>query len=309
MTPPPDFFIAGAPKCGTTALFEYLSRHPRVFMPALKEPKFFCPEFKVGGGVYGRDDYVALFSAAPAEFVTGEASTLYLYSATALSRVLAYNPAAKIIVVLRHPVSAAQSLHAARCSHGHENIADFERAWRLQSAREAGEHLPVGWSHPATLQYGAIYSYAPQIRRMFEHVPAGQWHVIIYEEFFADPQRHYAEVLKFLDLDPDPSAVFPVVNPALGPKWHWVERALVEQPRWLKRVIGPARPILRAAGISSSWVRGMNSVPRPKADLQPSFRAELHRYFAADIANLEALLGRPLWRSASAAEPAAGGPS
>jgi hypothetical protein len=300
MTPRPDFFIAGAPKCGTTALFEYLSRHPRVFMPAIKEPKFFCPEFKLAGGVYGRDEYVALFASAPAQLVTGEASTLYLYSTTALSRVLAYNPAAKIIVLLRHPVAAAQSLHAARRSHGHENVADFERAWRLQGARQAGEHLPVGWPNPATLQYAAIYSYAAQVRRMFEYVPEGQRHVIIYEEFFADPRRHYAAVLKFLNLDPDRNAVFPVVNPAIGPRWHWVERAMVARPRWLKSVTGPARSALRAAGISSAWIRGMNSVPRQHPALRPAFRAELDAYFAGDIAKLEALLGRPLWRSANA---------
>jgi hypothetical protein len=76
----PDFFIAGARKCGTTALFEHLLRHPQVFMPAIKEPKFFCPELKVGGGVYDRDEYAALFSSAPAQLLTGEASTLCLYS-------------------------------------------------------------------------------------------------------------------------------------------------------------------------------------------------------------------------------------
>ena len=38
----PDFYIVGAAKCGTTALYEYLSGHPSVFMPKLKEPHFFA---------------------------------------------------------------------------------------------------------------------------------------------------------------------------------------------------------------------------------------------------------------------------
>jgi hypothetical protein len=76
-------------------------------------------------------------------------------------------------------------------------------------------------------------------------------------------------------------------------------------------LIRPARPILRADGISPAWIWGLNSLPRQEAELQPSVRAELDCYFAADIANLEALLGRPLWRSASGdnAGPAAGNPS
>jgi tetratricopeptide (TPR) repeat protein len=44
MTTRPDFFIAGAAKSGTTALFEYLSRHPSVFIPSIKEPNFFCTD-------------------------------------------------------------------------------------------------------------------------------------------------------------------------------------------------------------------------------------------------------------------------
>jgi hypothetical protein len=36
----PDFFIVGAPKSGTTAMYEYLKAHPEIFM-CRKEPHFF----------------------------------------------------------------------------------------------------------------------------------------------------------------------------------------------------------------------------------------------------------------------------
>src|SRR5215470_2841180 len=138
MMPQPDFCIAGAAKCGTTALFEYLAGHPQVFMPRMKEPKFFCADLKTTGGVYTLADYRALFAAAPAHCLTGEASTLYLYSTVAIERLMAHNPDAKIIVMLRYPVDAAHSLHAAAWSHWHENMESFEEAWRLQRARLAG---------------------------------------------------------------------------------------------------------------------------------------------------------------------------
>ena len=38
----PDFFIVGAPKCGTTAISEYLRTHPRIFMCKPKEPHYFA---------------------------------------------------------------------------------------------------------------------------------------------------------------------------------------------------------------------------------------------------------------------------
>ena len=34
----PSFMIIGAPKCGTTSMYEYLARHPSVRAPSVKEP-------------------------------------------------------------------------------------------------------------------------------------------------------------------------------------------------------------------------------------------------------------------------------
>lgn len=40
----PNFFIVGAPKCGTTAWATYLSNHPDIFVPKAKEPHFFTTD-------------------------------------------------------------------------------------------------------------------------------------------------------------------------------------------------------------------------------------------------------------------------
>ena len=37
----PDFFIVGAPRCGTTALSKYLKRNPKICFSNPKEPHFF----------------------------------------------------------------------------------------------------------------------------------------------------------------------------------------------------------------------------------------------------------------------------
>ncbi len=202
MTEGPDFFIAGAMKCGTTALFTYLSHHPSVFMPPIKEPNFFCADLKMKSGVNTPAEYQALFASAPAKALTGEASSVYLYSKVAIERVMAHNPNAKVIVILRYPVDAAHSLHAARWSYRHENIETFEDAWRAQPERLAGENLPPHWPDPATLQYGAIYRYAAQVQRVLEHVPEKQRLFLVYEDFFADPHGHYNGILEFLNIAP-----------------------------------------------------------------------------------------------------------
>ncbi|MBI3756314.1 MAG: sulfotransferase, partial [Deltaproteobacteria bacterium] len=37
----PNFFIVGAPKCGTTAMYEYLKQHPEIFMPEDEKEPFY----------------------------------------------------------------------------------------------------------------------------------------------------------------------------------------------------------------------------------------------------------------------------
>src|SRR5262245_13866340 len=37
----PNFFVIGAPRSGTTSLYEYLKVHPEIFMSPVKEPDFF----------------------------------------------------------------------------------------------------------------------------------------------------------------------------------------------------------------------------------------------------------------------------
>ena len=49
----PDFLIIGAPKTGTSALHRALAEHPELFLPSVKEPKFFLtdgPPPSSGGG-------------------------------------------------------------------------------------------------------------------------------------------------------------------------------------------------------------------------------------------------------------------
>src|SRR2546422_5279580 len=84
----PDFFIIGHAKCGTTALWEMLQRHPQIFMPherglASKEPWFFSRENPdpqltdersvrfTGRREMTLEQYLALFADARAGQVVG----------------------------------------------------------------------------------------------------------------------------------------------------------------------------------------------------------------------------------------------
>ena len=94
----PNFFIIGAPKSGTTSLYNYLSEHPNVFMSKIKGPHYFASRIKT------KKEYLDLFKDAKKQHICiGEASVLYLPTLTDY-------PDSKLIIILRNPVDVIQSL-------------------------------------------------------------------------------------------------------------------------------------------------------------------------------------------------------
>ena len=134
----PNFFIIGAPKCGTTSLAAWLAEHPNIYMSPIKEPHFFCSDFNVVI-IPNEAEYYRLFKkAGDQHMAVGEASTSYLYSQVAVPRIERELPGAKYIVMVRNPVEMAYSLHEEFVFLGAEHIHDFEMAWRLSPKRRAG---------------------------------------------------------------------------------------------------------------------------------------------------------------------------
>src|SRR5215204_2818898 len=121
----PDFFIVGAFKSGTTALYEYLRSHPQVFMPFLKEPHFFGDDLTRHYGRMSLSEYLALFRDAQPGQRVGEASTWYLYSTTVPGQIAEFSPQAQIIILLRNPVDVMYAQHSQLRFRADEDQADF----------------------------------------------------------------------------------------------------------------------------------------------------------------------------------------
>ncbi len=140
----PNFFIVGAPKCGTTALSEYLREHPNVFMCSPKEPKYFDFDFNYPIE-WTEKSYLNLYSKADPKrhHAIGEASVTYHYSECAISRILKLNPESKFIIMLRNPVDLVRSWHAQEIFTGQENISDFEKGLARRRGEEAGTRCSV----------------------------------------------------------------------------------------------------------------------------------------------------------------------
>ena len=92
----PNFFIVGGPKCGTTAMYEYLRLHPQVFMPDRKEPNYFGRRTLTGRPLT-EEKYLDLFKNSGTARFVGEASKLPLACKLAAQEMHEFSPYAKII--------------------------------------------------------------------------------------------------------------------------------------------------------------------------------------------------------------------
>jgi hypothetical protein len=310
----PNFFIAGAPKSGTTSLYYYLNQHPDVYMSPLKETSYFSEEVRpenfaealqpstrramvsmrqyldsspleprFGGIVTEWDDYCRLFAGAKDERAIGEATTCYLWSKTAAAGIAARIPDAKIIAILRDPADRAfsQYLHAIFDGLVHCSFA---------------EHLEAAFAHRDDGKFSVFYPllhsglYSEQVSRFRQHFPAAQLGIWLYEDTKSTP--FLRDVLKFLEVDPD----FAVdrTKRYMGPQ---IPRSLSVNAALQSLGI---RKALRAAIPQPLRVRLRNLVYTKKSSIQmqPAERGMLVEYYREDTLKLEGLLQRDLsaWR-------------
>jgi Sulfotransferase domain len=295
----PDFFIVGAPKCGTTALSVYLSSHPAVLMPELKEINFFCDDFPMFRKVSNLADYKNLFANAMEEVLIGDASSFHLYSEVAIRRIMTANRAAKIIIMLRNPVDMAHSLHAQQLFSLMEDVEQFELAWSLQRERAEGRRLPKHCLEPKHLLYKDVCCFSGQVTRVLEHVPAAQVKVVISEEFFSNLEAEYCGILDFLGLQHQLPKRFARVNESKMPRNKRLHQFLRYPPSPISRLVPPAKRLANYFNVRPRVALSrLNTSVRQRAPLDPAFRRALEREFAPDIERLEGILGRSLacWR-------------
>jgi Sulfotransferase domain len=294
----PDFFILGAPKCGTTALSEYLRHHPRVFVSQPKEPHYFCTDFDYyyAPGRRSEEHYLRLFAGAGEEHLAvGEASVWYLYSEVAARNIAAFDPGARAIVMVRNPVELVPSLHSQLRYMLDEDEPDPWEAWRLQEARAAGRRLPRRVRVPEFLRYGETARLGAQLRRVYEALPREQVKVLVFDDLRADTGAVYREALAFLGVPDDGRTEFPRVNENKVHRAGAVARLTQRPPAPLVSV---ARGVKRVAGVERlgvlERVRRTNRQVARRRPIDPGFAAELREHFREDVAKLGALIGRDL---------------
>ena len=226
----PNFFIVGAPKCGTTSLHEYLQRHPDVYMPFYKEPHYFGSDLVGSRFLQFRnkpEKYLKLFRDVRCEKRIGESSPWYLVSQRAAQEIKAYDPKAKIIMLLRNPAEMMYSMWSQFRYSGNEQIESFEEALEAEPARKQGKLIRRAAHCITGLYYREMASYTQQVKRYFNAFGRDNVQVIIFDDFKADTAKVYKAVLEHLELDSNFTTNFDVVNPNKDVRIEWLQKLIL----------------------------------------------------------------------------------
>jgi hypothetical protein len=287
----PDFFIVGASKCGTTAMYDYLKQHPDIFMSPEKEPMYFCPDLV--SHRRSEEEYLKLFFGAGQEKRVGEASSAYLYSKHAAREIKNFSPTARIIIMLRNPVEMLHARHAQLYYHCIEDIEDFSEALNAEQDRKDGRRPAKGGHSVEHLFYRETAKYAEQIRRYQEIFPADRIKIIVFDDFKSDPARVYRETCHFLDVNAEFKPEFVIANANKRIRSRFLQELLeIPGPR-LRKLGRPLTPRSLRHKVMNQ-LRHLNSTTKPRGPLDPILRRALQEELAPEVMQLSELLNRDL---------------
>jgi hypothetical protein len=279
----PNLFIAGAPRCGTGSLWTYLKEHPDIFMSAEKELYFFDSDLRPGGWrPPPLDQYLANFSAAGDRRIVGEATPSYLRSERASQRIKAFNPEARIIVMLRNPVDVMHSLHSAAL-YSRERITNFGAALEADAKRKG----------PDLVGYREFTDFPRQVKRYFDLFGREAVHVIIFDDLKENPGAVYQNTLRFAGVRVDFMPDFTIVNANANVRNVVLQNNLVHRAGVLRAIARGLVPRRWRSRLGRSLL-ALNLVASRRPPMDPRLRRRLNKELEPLVERLSHLLGRDL---------------
>lgn len=299
----PDFFVVGAPRCGTTAICRYLAFNPQICFSRPKEPHFFTRLDHEPTNEEIRRDYMEKnFSHfEPEHRALGEGSVSYLYLPGVIERINRLNPEAKFVVQVRNPLEMLRSYHLRMLFLLQEDEKDLAKAWELEASRMQGENIPKRCLHEALLFYSQVARFGVQVERLFNVVGRDRAHIIVFDDFKADTLATYKNLLEFLQVDYDGQTEFERRFESVMYRYHWLQKLLfvpatkggkaVETLQRRSRKYNPDGT--KRLSLIKRATR-LNKVPTKAAPLTLEMKNTISKTLMPDVEHLSRLLDRDL---------------
>ena len=193
----PDFIVVGAQRAGTTWLHNCLSEHPQVSLPAEKEVHFFDLHYDKGLAWYSEK----LSASHKDSSIVGEITPNYYQFPNAMERIKEQCPQAKIIFIVREPVSRA--------------VSQFDLF--KESQMEGLSFAQAIDEKPQIIDLSMQGKHLKKITQLF---PKEQVCVLTFDELNQNPLMLLQKVCRFINVDEDfkPEFLNKKVNKIVFPK-------------------------------------------------------------------------------------------
>ena len=295
----PNLFIVGAPKCGTTSMYEYLKSHPDIFMSDTKEINYFGNDLKwynSNNRILDKDQYLQFFNNYKGYKVIGEASTIYIHSETACNEIYNFNPLSKIIIMIRNPIDMIISMHSQLLFTGSENEASLAKALKLEETRMQMNELPPLVDIANKLFYiHNARSLINNIKRYYKIFGKQNVHLVVFDDLKSNPVIEYSKVLDFLGVDNSFLPEFAIHNKGKGFRYNFLRKFIRKFAPTLGRLRG--KLISRPIGI----MKLLEKINSKSIDSRVSSSTIdfLHSEIGNTIADLEKFINRDLknWKN------------
>ncbi len=312
----PNFLVIGAPRSGTTSLYEYVNSHPAIYMSPTKEPDIFTRPWlerlrranadavrpldeEAAGDAEAMADltpYLALFAGSEGHPIRGEASASYLGDPIAAPALKRYLPDVKMVAILRDPAERMHShyVHHVRILRDQGATEEGIAALTDTYHRAIDDAVRHGFDKPATndpevwIRAGFYHRHITRYRSIF---PEEQLRIYWFEDLAREPRQLAADVFRFLGVDD--THVLPTTeafNASVVPNKPRVFRLFTRRNPVMRfaRAIAPTR--LRAAAMNTRNRLLASGKPQIGGDV----RHKLVAIYREDILKLQDLMGRDL---------------
>ena len=296
----PNFLVVGAAKCGTTSLDRYLKQHPDVFLPEIKECRYFSDLLDKNINPFTKKehvkivsnpkDYYGLFKNANVKAI-GDISPDYLYyykeSIKKIKKELGND--IKIIIILRDPVQRSYSNYLHMLREGFDKftfqeIIEQEEQWKKENI----------WYGFYVTGPGFYFNSTKAYLDNFENVK-----ILIFEEFIKNTQKYLKDICEFLNIDSHFVFNEPLFKNKTGIPKNKLLNSFIKKQFPFKKIM--KRTLIFLLGQKyfekKLLMISENNLQKPKMD--EDIKSSLKNLYKDDIEKLEKLLKKDLsiWKN------------
>jgi hypothetical protein len=283
----PNLFFIGLGKTGSTALYRSFQEHPNIFVPDQKELHYFAKDLNRKREKILTEKRMKFFNpsweacidhfeSSSNQMYRADMSPDYYYSEVSPQAIEEFNPEAKIIVGLRHPIRWIQSAHLELLSNGYETLEDINKAIERESYRKERVTSANGKREASVLYYQDHIRYADHFERWYELFDEDQIFVYLYEHLRDNPKSVLLNLTKFLGLTRNLEPIERDINPTTEPSSLFFLKQLKDS--YIGSLVGNALP-RNVKQKTGQLIDSMSLTKGEKKKLSPVKRKEIIEYF------------------------------